>query len=218
MSDVFHTEIYTHKSGKNYHVELSYDHDHGAPHEDYEGHGVVVEMPFDPTNADEVSDYLDYEFDEDDETRLEEEARLQLMRVLRWRQGRYDKVVCYDVWATMTKAREEGWGMSAKWKAEHPDATENDILMAAINEDFKYLEGWYDDRWHWCVVGVAPLDEDGEPDEDYRQYCGGFESTILDRDRRKWFDEVIEDQIHEVEHYLRKELHKDQMELELVHA
>lgn len=218
MSDVFHTETYTHKSGKNYHVELSYDHDHGAPHEDYEGHGVVLELGFDPTDEEEVDNHLEFNYDVDDDELLTEQARLNLMRVLRYRHGRYDNLMCYDVMATMTRAREEGWGMSEKWKAEHPDATENDILLAAIDQDFKYLEGWYDDRWHWCVVGVAPLDEDGEPDEEHRQYCGGFESTILDRDQRKWFEEVIEDQIHEVEWALRRELHKGQMELELVCA
>jgi hypothetical protein len=215
MSDVFHTETYTHKSGKNYHVELSYDHDHGAPHEDYEGHGVVLELGFDPTDEEEVDNHLEFNYDVDDDELLTEQARLKLMRVLRYRHGRYDNLMCYDVMATMTKAREEGWGMSEKWKAEHPEATENDILMAAINEDFKYLEGWYDDRWHWCTVGVAPVDEDGEPDEEHRQYCGGYESTIVNYDQRKWFEEVIEEQIREVEWALRKELHKGQMELPL---
>jgi hypothetical protein len=62
---------------------------------------------------------------------------------------------------------------------------------------------------------VAPLDEDGEPDEDHREYCGGYESTILDHDQTAYRTEVIEDQIHEVEWALRKELHKDQMELPL---
>jgi hypothetical protein len=217
MSDVFHTETYTHASGKQYHVEWSYDHDHGAPHEDYEGHGEVIELDFDPTDEEEVSNYFDYYFEADDDgvDLLTEQARLSMMRVLRFRHGRHDKLVCYDVMATMTRAREEGWGMSKEWKAKHPDATETDIIMAAINEDFKYLEGWYDDRWHWCTVGVAPLDEDGEPIEEHRAYCGGYESTILDHDQTAHRTEIIEDQIHEVEWALRRELHKDQMELPL---
>ena len=215
MSDVFHTETYTHKSGKNYHIEWSYCHDIGAPNEQFDGHGTVVEMPFDPTDEDEVENHLEYNFDVDDDELLTEQARLKMMRVLRYRQGRHDKVVCYDVMATMTTAREEGWGMSKEWEAAHPDATETDKLMAAINQDFKYLEGWYDDRWHWCTIGVAPLDEDGEPIEEHREYCGGYESTILDHDQTAYRIEVIEDQIHQVEHALRRELHKDQMELPL---
>lgn len=218
MSDVFHTETYTHKSGKKYHVELSYDHDHGAPQDNCDGHGIVIELDFDPTDAEEVSDHLEFNYDEDDEDRLGEEASLQLMRVLRYRQGRHDKLVCYDVWYTLNRARAEGWGMGKEWKAAHPDATETDELMAAIDRDFKYLEGWYDDRWHYCTVSVAPVDEDGEPIEKHREYCGGYESTITDTDERAWFEEVIEDQIHQIEHALRRELHKGQLVLDLVCA
>ena len=215
MSDVFHTETYTHANGKQYHVEWSYDHCFGAPNEEHDGHGEVIELDFDPTDEEEVESHLEYNFDVDDDELLTEQARLSMMRVLRFRYGRHDKVLCYDVMATMTIAKRDGWGVSKEWEAAHPDATEQDKLMAAINEDFKYLEGWYDDRWHWCTVGVAPLDENGEPDEEHREYCGGYESTILDHDQKRWHDEVIEDQIHDVEWTLRKELHKDQMELPL---
>jgi hypothetical protein len=218
MSDVFHEEIYEHANGKKYHVEWSYDHHFGAPDHENDGHGVIVELPFDPSDEDEVESHFEYNFDDDDEDMLKERARLSLMRVLRYRQGRYDNTMCYDVFATLEIAKRDGWGVSKEWEAAHPDATENDKLMHAINQDFDYLEGWYDDKWHWCTVGVAPLDKDGEPDEDHREYCGGYESTILDTEHKKWHDEVVEDRIHDVEWALRKELHKDQMELELVIA
>lgn len=203
MSDVFHTEIYEHKNGKKYHVEWTYDHCFGAPHEEHDGHGVVVELSFDPTDEDERESHLHYAFDEDDETLIEEEARLSLMKVLRCRDRYADDLVCYDVWETLKKAKVEGWG----------SATNDEELMAAVLADFEYLHGWYNDEWHWCTVGVAPLDEDGEPDETYRHYCGGYESTILDSEHRMWHDAVIEDQIAQVEWELKKELHKDQMEL-----
>ena len=77
MSDVFHTETYAHKSGKNYHIEWSYCHDIGAPHEDYEGHGVVVELDFDPTDEDEVENHLEFKYDDDDDELLAEQAILQ---------------------------------------------------------------------------------------------------------------------------------------------
>lgn len=203
MSDVFHTEIYEHKSGKKYHVEWTYDHDFGAPDKEHDGHGVVIELNFDPTDEDEREGHLDYEFDEDDENRIEEEARLQLMKVLRYRYGRYDDIVCYDVWETRKKAKAEGWG----------SATNDEELMAAVLADFEFLHGWYNDDWHWCTVGVASLDENGEIDEDHREYCGGYESTIIDSKHKAWHDEVVEDQIAKVEWELRKESHKDQMEL-----
>ena len=216
MSDVFHTEIYEHANGKKYHVEWSYDHHFGAPNDENDGHGVVIELPFDPSDEDEVESHFEYNFDEDDEDMLKERARLSLMRVLRYRQGRYDNTVCYDVFATMEIARRDGWGMGEEWHRGNPEATKEQEILAAIHKDFDYLEGWYDDKWHWCTVGVAPLDEDGEPDEDHREYCGGYESTILDSENVEYKNEAIENQICSVEWTLRKELHKDQMELDLV--
>jgi hypothetical protein len=84
-----------------------------------------------------------------------------------------------------------------------------------VDKDFDHLHGWYHDDWHWVTVSVAPLNEDDEPDEDHREYCGGYESTIVDHDQRKWFDEVIEDLAHSVEYSLKRELHKNQLELAL---
>ena len=216
MSDVFHEEIYEHANGKKYHVEWSYDHHFGAPNDENDGHGVVIELPFDPSDEDEVESHFEYNFDEDDEDMLKERARLSLMRVLRYRQGRYDNTMCYDVFATMEIARRDGWGMGEEWHRANPEATKEQEILAAIHKDFDYLEGWYDDKWHWCTVGVAPLDEDGEPDEDHREYCGGYESTILDSENVEYKNEAIENQICSVEWTLRKELHKDQMELDLV--
>jgi hypothetical protein len=87
--------------------------------------------------------------------------------------------------------------------------------MEVVEKDFKYLKGWYDDDWHWLTVGVAPLDEDGEPMEDHREYCGGYESTILndDEDNNSYRTEAIEDKIGEIEWALKKALHPGQLEL-----
>jgi hypothetical protein len=202
-NDSYHTEIYTHKCGKKYHVELYYDHDMGAPQEEGDGYGVIERMNWNPTDEEQLEQHLlDYE------PEIEEETRLRMMRKLR-------SALYYDVLSSLHKAREDGWGAGEEWKAANPNATKEEELMYVVDKDFDHLKGWYDDDWHWVTVSVAPLNEDDEPDEDHREYCGGYESTIVDHDQRKWFDEVIEDQIHQVEYSLKRELHKGQLELEL---
>jgi hypothetical protein len=87
--------------------------------------------------------------------------------------------------------------------------------MEVVEKDFAYLKGWYDDDWFWLTVGVAPLDDDGDPVEDDREFCGGYESTILnsDEDNCRYKAEVINDQISQVEWTIKKRLHKGQLEL-----
>jgi hypothetical protein len=209
-NDIHHQETYTHKNGKSYHVCWYYDHDMGSPLENGDGYGETVRMDWNPTNEEQLEQHIaDYE------PELEEETRLRLMRKLDSAASRYDKGLFYDVLSSLHKAREEGWGMGAKWKAANPDATREQELMAAVDADFKHLKGWYDDDWFWLTIGVAPLDDDGEPVEDDREYCGGYESTILndDEENRKYKAEVINDQISQVEWALKEALHKGQMEL-----
>jgi hypothetical protein len=208
-NDSYHTETYTHKCGKKYHVELYYDHDMGAPQTEGDGYGVTVRMDWNPTDEEQLEQHIN-----DYEPELEEETRLRMMRVLsRTSNWRDSSGLYYDVLSSLHKARTEGWGAGAEWKAANPTATKEEELMHIVDKDFEHLYGWYDDDWHWVTVSVAPLNEDDEPMEDHREYCGGYESTITDHDQRKWFDEVIEDLIHSVEHSLKKVLHKGQMEL-----
>jgi hypothetical protein len=208
-NDIYHTEIYTHKSGKKYHVELYYDHDMGAPQQEGDGYGVTERMDWNPTDEEQLEQHLcDYE------PEIEEETRLRLMRQLS-SENWGSSALYYDVLSSLHKAREEGWGAGAEWKAANPTATKEEELMYVVNKDFEHLQGWYDDDWHWVTVSVAPLNEDDEPDEDHREYCGGYESTIVDHDQRKWFDEVIEDLAYSVEHSLKQAMHKGQLELAL---
>lgn len=197
-NDIYHQEIYTHKSGKKYHVAWYYDHDFGSPLENGDGYGVTERMDWNPTNEEQLEQHLlDYE------PELEEETRLRLMRQLCRPSNRYDSGLYYDVLSSLHKAKTE-WGIEDPVKA-----------MEVVEKDYAYLKGWYDDDWFWLTVGVAPLDEDGEPVEDDREYCGGYESTILDSDEDNvaYRTEVIEDQIHSVEWEIKKRLHKGQMEL-----
>jgi hypothetical protein len=206
-NDSYHTEIYTHKSGKKYHVELYYDYDMGPPQQEGDGYGVTERLDWNPTNEEQLEQHII-----DNEPEIEEETRLRLMRQLS-NENWGSSALYYDVLSSLHKAREEGWGAGAEWKAANPNATKEEELMYVVNKDFDHLKGWYDDDWHWVTVSVAPLNEDDEPDEDHREYCGGYESTIVDHDQRKWFDEVIEDLAHSVEHSLKQELHKNQLEL-----
>ena len=196
--DIYHQETYAHKNGKKYHVCWYYDYDFGSPLENGDGYGVTERMSWNPTNEEQLEQHLlDYE------PELEEETRLRLMRVLHkassWRD---DSGLYYDVLSSMHKARTE-WGVAP----EH--------VQEVVEKDFAYLKGWYDDDWHWLTIGVAPLDENDEPMEDHREYCGGYESTILSdtEENIAYRTEVINDQISQVEWMLKKELHKGQLEL-----
>lgn len=198
-NDIYHQETYTHKNGKSYHVCWYYDHDFGSPLENGDGYGVTERLDWNPTDEEQLEQHLcDYE------PELEEETRLRLMRRLDTPSNRYGSSLYYDVLSSLHLARTE-WGVAPE------------RCMEVVEKDFAYLKGWYDDDWFWLTVGVAPLDEDGEPMEDHREFCGGYESTILnsDEENRRYKAEVINDQIGQVEWMLKKELHKGQLELEL---
>jgi hypothetical protein len=205
MSDyTIHEETYEHKNGKSYHVEVSADDCFGPPDEEHDGHGVIVELDFDPDDEGAVDDYIERETEEGSTEEMEERARMALMRLI-GNGSRYGKNKYYDVWETRKKALKD-WGVD---KAR---------VDEVVDKDYKYIDGWYSDDWHWVCVSVYALDEHGEKDEDYAHHCGGYESSIIDRDQRDWFEEVIEDGIAQVEHDIRKDLHKNQMELPLEFA
>jgi hypothetical protein len=198
-NDSYHTEIYTHKCGKKYHVELYYDHDMGAPQDEGDGYGVTERMDWNPTNEEQLEQHLlDYE------PEIEEETRLRLMRKLDSAASRWDKGLYYDVLSSLHKAKTE-WGIDDPVEA-----------MKAVEKDFAHLKGWYDDDWHFLTLGVAPIDEDGEIIEHDREYCGGYESTMVDDpEQRACVVEAIEDRIWQIDRSQKSQLHKNQMELEL---
>lgn len=190
--DIYHQETYTHKNGKSYHVCWYHDYDMGAPQTEGDGYGVTERLDWNPTNEEQLEQHLcDYE------PELEEETRLRLMRRLSRSSGLY-----YDVLSSLHLARTE-WGFDDPVKA-----------MEVVDKDFEFLKGWYDDDWCWVTVSVAPLDEDGKPMDNYREFCGGYESTIVHADGYKCDkNSAIDDLIHSVEWALKKERHKGQMEL-----
>jgi hypothetical protein len=157
MSATYGTDTREAPCGTRYRVDWTYDYDHDAPEEESDGHGVVVELVEDP------ADYMD-QFDEDDEPDMEEVIRHKMMRRLSGYRHthRHGQVKYYDVWETMKRAAAEGWGV------DNPvGLSPEEIIDAAIEADFDYLHGWYNDDWHWCGITVTLLaeDEDGN-DED----------------------------------------------------
>jgi hypothetical protein len=198
--DIYQSETYEHKNGLKYHVCWYQDYDSQSPLEWSDCHGVTERMDWNPTNAEQLEQHI-----ADCEPEVEEVARLTLMRQLCRPSNYYDTGLYYDVLTSLHNAKTE-WGCKT-----HEDC------VAAVERDFAYLKGWYDNDWFWLTIGVAPIDEDGEPIEDDREYCGGYESTILnnDDDNKAWRIEVIENQIAEVEWTRRKSIHKNQLELAL---
>ena len=200
MRDVEHTEIFTHKSGKKYHVEWTMDTDMGSPLQWEDTHGCTVELEWNPTNAEQLEQHI-----VDNEPELEEETSLRMMRELAGPRYYGGTGLYYDVMASLELARTE-WGITDPAEA-----------MAAVEKDYAYLKGWYDDEWHWVCLGVAPLDEDGNPDESCREHVGGYESTIMkpSADDQQYHDDAINDLITEIEYMKLRSLHPGQLELEL---
>lgn len=198
-NDIYHQETYTHKNGKKYHVCWYYDYDYGSPLENGDCYGVTERLDWNPTNEEQLEQHIaDYE------PELEEETRLRLMRQLCRPDYRGGSGLYYDVLSSLHKAKTE-WGV------------EPERCMEVVEKDYAYLKGWYDEDWFWLTIGVAPLDEDGEPVEDDCHFCGGYESTILnsDEDNVSYRTEAINDQIGQIEWEIKKRLHKDQLELDL---
>jgi len=196
-NDIYHQETYTHKCGKKYHVCWYYDHDFGSPLENGDGYGVTERLDWNPTNEEQLEQHLcDYE------PELEEETRLRLMRKLDSAASRWDKGLYYDVLSSLHVARTE-WGITDPVKA-----------MEAVESDYKYLKGWYDDEWHYLTLGVAPIDEDGEVLDHDREFCGGYETLMIhDPEHRASVVEAIEDLIWQIDRAQKSRLHKNQLEL-----
>jgi hypothetical protein len=197
MTDhIYHEETYTHKCGKTYNVRWYYDYDYGSPLENGDGYGVTERMDWNPTDEEQLEQHLcDYE------PELEEETRLRLMRVLSRESSWRESGLYYDVLSSLHVAKTE-WGVAPE------------RCMEVVEKDFAYLKGWYDDDWHWLTCSVAPIDEDGEIMEEDREFCGGYESTMInDPEYRCDVVSAIEDRIWEIDRLQKSRLFRNQLEL-----
>ena len=101
--------------------------------------------------------------------------------------------VRYDFIGSVQKAIDE-WGVAPE-KAEE-----------VIEQDYKYLRGYYRDEWRWCYI-VATLVED----ESFSNSVGGFETLILDNQEQ--YDEFVSDIVHDIEYQIHKTVHEHQLPL-----
>jgi hypothetical protein len=196
----YHTETRA-IDGKDYRVEWEYDEHNGAPEVESDGYGVVADMDYDP------AEYLDdYDYEVNGEPDMEEVIRHQMMRPLQ-RYVRYMHArKYYDVWETMKRAKKDGW-RDLKFELENPDATEEQKLMGAVDADYDYLRGWYEDDWHWCCITVIALDKEGDDTGHEESLCG------ICSDDKEHHEEVIRDLTQQIEYHVKIEATKDQMEL-----
>ena len=182
---IYQTDTREAPCGTRYRVDWAYDDDYGAPEKEADGHGMVVELRYDP------------EFFGDDRTTsdgddMEEAIRHKMMRRLSGydRTHRYG-VKYYDVWATRAKAKEEGWGV-----ANPTGLSPDEIIDAAIEADFKYLHGWYNDHWHWCSITVTLLAEDEDGNDEDTELDSSLGGVCSDDD--KHHEEVITEMLADV--------------------
>lgn len=200
MSNTYNTET-REIDGRKYHIEWQHDDTTGRPEGESDGHGVCIDLSYNP------EDYLrDHDPEEDGELDSEEVVRHKMMRVLSRadRLGGYWRV--YDVWETMKVAKADGW-RDLKWEAEHPNATEEEKLMAAVDADFNYLQGWYNDDWHWCGITVMLLDDEGD-DTEHEESLWGLCSGDADH-----HEEVIKELVGEIQRQVKREAEKGQTPL-----
>jgi len=194
---ITHEEMFTHKCGKQYRVRWIQDDDSGSPLEWSDCHGIVVEMDWNP-----LSEYQMEQHILDEEPDLEEETRLRMLKPL-FKNGRGTRDMYYDFFSSLEIARRE-WG--------HKTPEES---TAAVEADYKYLKGWYDNDWHWCVLEVVEM-IDGKPDFKHRYSVGGFESGLaLDEDLVEDKIYTINEAIKELDWERRASLHPGQLELAL---
>ena len=116
------TEIY---KGYPIKVEIHQDEDKGEPWVEDDGHGIVSEW--------------------------ERRDKAPGERVL-YCDG--NSRLFYDFAKTMKIAKRDGWGLSEAEKATltaklRRQPTTKQILVAAVESDFKYLRAWCADQWHW---------------------------------------------------------------------
>jgi len=101
----------------------------------------------------------------------------------------------YDFQQAIAMAKAEGWNTEPyNWPTKGAQA------QAAVMADFKHLQDWCNDRWHWCGIQVALLDDDGELTERHASLWG-----IEDMPGSNAYHfEVIADLIAQIEHEIAR--------------
>lgn len=131
--------------GLKFAVTFDYDQNIGAPWDWSDGHGPVR---IGRKHADGQSDKRPGE---------------RPLNKPGWRENQY-----YYDWAEACRMARRDW-----WNAAPYDAP--DRAHRAVQADFDYLSGWVNGEWHYVVVGVCQVDDDGAEIGDW-DYLGGVET------------------------------------------
>jgi hypothetical protein len=97
----------------------------------------------------------------------------------------------YDYAEACRIALRDGWNAAPY---DVPGETPRQRAARAARADFEHLRAWCNDEWHWCVVVVTLLDEDGAETENSASLCG-IESTA-----KAYLAEVAAELADEVAH------------------
>lgn len=148
------------------------DQDHGAPWEEYDGHGVIT-------------DWIDQDRDEE----YADRAHYWILANDRGRDYRY-----YDVRASTRIAARDQWGISPEARAalartlgREPEPAE--ITRAAVEQDYRYLRDYCDGTWAYVGVVVTI------PGTALRASLWGVEScstAYIERVSRELADQILD--------------------------
>jgi hypothetical protein len=194
MSDDFNTQIYTDpRTNIEYEVKYWYDLDQREPDAEFDGHGHILVLDFDPTDERAVEDRVSEGLLSDEFT-----MRAPLMRLVNDHRHSHT-AKWYDFVASLNVAVEQ-WGVAP------------DKAYDVVEKDYEYLRGWYNNEWYWIGATVRRAYE-SDPWHEEVFSVGGFESLILNNDEDRI--EVIEDLVCSLESQIRHEKHKGQLSLPL---
>lgn len=195
--DTVHTDTYTNPdTGVEYKVTYWLDHQQGPPDHEFDSHGHILTLDFDPTDPYEVQERMDA-----GHSLIGEEfaMRAPLMRNITPYRRLKKQGLWYDYVTSLNVAVKE-WGVSP----------EN--AVQAVEQDFKYIYGWYNDEWYWIGITVQRADED-DPWHDTTHSVGGYESLLFDDATGR--NEVLAELVYSLESEIHHEFHKDQLCLPL---
>jgi hypothetical protein len=196
MSDEFNTQIYTDpRTNIEYEVKYFYDLNQAQPDSEFDGHGHLLVLDFDPTDPEEVEERVSQGHPLYGE---EFAMRAPLMRLVS--EHRYSPTAKWYDFVTSLNIATTEWGVSPEKAYD------------AVEYDYNYLRGWYNNEWYWIGITIRRADEN-DPWHEEVHSVGGFESLILDNDEDKI--EVIEEMILSLESHIRYEKHKEQLTLPL---
>lgn len=159
------------KNGMRFRIHIEDDGDHGAPWEDYDGHGVI-------------SDWTQGDKKPGERVLCTDRSSKRF----------------YDVQATMKVAKRDGWGLGPEAKQKLADKlgrvpTAGEITAQAVENDFEHLRRWCTDQWRYVGVCVEQIDEDDQPLTDKYEYaCWGMESDDaagLEEAAEDYADQII---------------------------